>query len=532
MIYLLCSSPEQVACAQSWAQIRYTPVLELPSPADLAGANVLVWPIVYNRDSEFLPELARIVGQRIRIIRATGLHLPETYDAFLAYAQPIADWIVPGKRLPRVVAPAADPAATAEPINGNEHTGGLATSIAGIPASHLVPAEIILSREFIMDARRTKILPLVENAVLMLERSPAWQELRFDEFASRIIAPASCPVPAAQWDDTADISATCWFQQNGLHVGKAIAADAIVKVSRKRGFHPLKDYLNGLVWDETARIDHWLADRCETDESPYIQNVGAKWLIQAVARIYQPGVKADTVLIFQGGEGLLKSSAFRVLAEPWFSDDMPDLSDRKDSALQLDGVWVIELSELSSIRNSETEQIWSFISRQTDRYRPPYGHHVIEQPRRCVFAGTTNREEPLKGDDNQRRWWPVTVRGKIDLGALREARDQLWAEAVVRFRAGEPWWLQTDALVAAARDETEARRARDPWHDEIAAFVVGLERVSNYEVLKSALNVPIERHDQLKRNRVAGVFRALGWRRRQVRVDGALRWVYLKPETR
>jgi predicted P-loop ATPase len=123
----------------------------------------------------------------------------------------------------------------------------------------------------------------------------------------------------------------------------------------------------------------------------------------------------------------------------------------KDAAMQTRGVWIIELSELDNLSHAEVARIKAFMSRTTDRFRPPYGMRLVESPRPCVFAGTVNRSSYLRDETGGRRFWPV-VCGQIDVDAFACDRDQLWAEAKVRFESGSFWWLDTMDLVQLARN--------------------------------------------------------------------------------
>jgi putative DNA primase/helicase len=156
---------------------------------------------------------------------------------------------------------------------------------------------------------------------------------------------------------------------------------------------------------------------------------------------------------------LLKSTALKTLAHPWFTDDVADFG-TKDAALQVAGRWIIELAELDSISRADVAKIKAFMSRSVDRFRPPYGRRVTEQPRQCIFAGTVNHNEYLRDETGGRRFWPIACM-KIDIDKLANMRDQLWAEARDRYNAGEHWWLDTPELDAAAAAQQRERYQPD-----------------------------------------------------------------------
>ena len=152
--------------------------------------------------------------------------------------------------------------------------------------------------------------------------------------------------------------------------------------------------------------------------------------------------------------------------DAWFTDRLSHVAS-KDAALEIAGVLIIEIAEMDALTRATSSAIKSFITRRHDRFRPPYGKHLTTLPRQCVFAGTINppAEGYLQDPTGARRLWPVACHGMIDLAGLEKVRDQLWAEAVHRFKAGEPWWLETPELEALATAEQEARFVVDPWED-------------------------------------------------------------------
>ncbi len=185
------------------------------------------------------------------------------------------------------------------------------------------------------------------------------------------------------------------------------------------------------------------------------------------------------------------------------------------------------MAELDGMRRSEVSRIKAFLSRSTDRYRPPYGSRLVEQPRQCVFAGTANDNQYLHDPTGGRRFWPLAC-GVIDIDGLASVRDQLWAEARDRFLADEPWWLDDPDVAAAATEEQAARYMRDPWQDLIAQQLIGLDSIATAEVLNH-LHIAEADRTQTHENRVAACLKALQWQRKQVRTARGRRWVYVPP---
>jgi predicted P-loop ATPase len=227
-----------------------------------------------------------------------------------------------------------------------------------------------------------------------------------------------------------------------------------------------------------------------------------------------------------GPQGSKKSTALRALAGPYFTDELADLGS-KDAALQTRGVWIIELSELDTLSRTDVGRIKAFMSRTTDRFRPPYG--LIESPRQCVFAGSVNHSSYLRDDSGGRRFWPVAC-GSINIELLSQDRDQLWAEAKVRFDHGSPWWLETSDLLVDAAAQQADRYEGDPWDELIARWKEDHVSVSISDILLRCLDKPKAQWTQVDKNRVARSLRALGWERYRERQGTRLDWRYRRAE--
>jgi len=296
--------------------------------------------------------------------------------------------------------------------------------------------------------------------------------------------------------------------------------------ARDRPFHLVKTYLQGLEWDRVERVDCWLSTYLGAEDTDYPRAVGSRWLISAVAGISRPGAKADCSLILEGPQGIRKSTALRTLAGEYFTDELADLGS-KDAAMQTRGVWIIELSELYSLSHSEVARIKAFMSRTTDRFRPPYGMRLVESPRQCVFAGTVNHSTYLRDETGGRRFWPIAC-GRIDVVGLARDRDQLWAEAKIRFESGGVWWLETNYLVQMASDQQIERYEGDPWEEVIGPWLDARASVSISEVLEKCIQKAQALWRQTDRNRAARCLRTLGWERYRERHAARLEWRYRK----
>ncbi len=370
---------------------------------------------------------------------------------------------------------------------------------------------------------------VLANAITALRRAPEWDGvLAFNEFSIGTVAlklpPWQTGTPGAEWTDHEDRLAADWLQHNGIYVSVEVAGLAVQTVARDRTFHPVRQKLDSLKWDGTRRIHDWLCLYVGADTNEYTCAVGTRWLISGVARIYQPGIKADCALILEGDQGLMKSTALRVLGDPWFTDEIADLGS-KDAAMQMRGVWVIEIAELDAMSRGDVSKIKAFISRTTDRFRPPYGKRLIESPRQCVFAGSINHSTYLRDETGGRRFWPIACT-RILIDDLARDRDQLWAEAVVRYRARERWWLDTAELTLAAEQEQADRYEGDAWEGPIAIWIRDRDSVSVDEILAACLDKPKGTWAQFDKTRVARCLRTLGWERFKAGPRTSREWRY------
>jgi predicted P-loop ATPase len=384
-----------------------------------------------------------------------------------------------------------------------------------------------------------KIRATYENAALFLQNDPAWAGvLGFNEFTGGQYvlrhppAPVSA-VPGAELEDHFDTEVVRWLERRGVLVKPDLVRRVIDSVARRNSFHPVRQYLDSLKWDGQPRVRTWLIDYCgvsaNSDADHYVTAIGERFLISAVARIFEPGCKVDHMLVLEGPQGVGKSSVARTLAgKEWFSDQLADLGS-KDASMQLRGVWMVELSELASMNRVELERQKAFITQQSERFRLPYGSRIVEIPRQCLFIGTTNTDTWLKDETGGRRFWPVRCGSQIDLERLARDRDQLWAEAVVRYQDGIPWWLDDQEVIEQAKEEQRARFQEDPWAQDVVKYAERESEcrgsVSVQDILK-CLGIEQGRWDQAAATRVGRCLKAAGWKRCRQRINGEPEWRY------
>ena len=243
--------------------------------------------------------------------------------------------------------------------------------------------------------------------------------------------------------------------------------DALALEFEKKRFHPIVDYLKSISWDGIKRIDNLLIEYFGAENNAYTKAAIRKMLCAAVARVFEPGVKFDTALILVGPQETYKSTFIKKLGKRWFSDTFTTVQG-KESFEQLQGAWIIEMAELSGLKKAEVETIKHFISKREDQFRPAYGRTVETYQRQCVFFGTTNKDDFLRDPTGNRRFLPIDVRPEFVTKSVpndltEEEIDQIWAEAYVLYKAGEPLYMTGEEDIIAKieqrkHSETDERR--------------------------------------------------------------------------
>lgn len=302
------------------------------------------------------------------------------------------------------------------------------------------------------------------NVSLVLEQHAAWKgRLRFNDLTKDIDCDGG---PISKADKKADLLTAVenWLQrEENLNLHVSVVCSRLLYVARRHSHDPVKEYLESIRWDGVPRLDTMLEKYCgalttneQIDVTGFVRTAGAKWMISGAARGLNPGCKADNVLVLEGPQGIGKTTMLEVLGGQWYAKSENTLTD-KDSKMLVGRAWIVELAELSAVRNTETEAQKAFFTAREDMFRPPYGRKVESFPRHCIFAGTTNEGTYLRDETGNRRYWCISC-GRFNLIALRRDRDQLWAEAVSRYKSGELWYF--DEAQSASAEQVANQRLR------------------------------------------------------------------------
>jgi predicted P-loop ATPase len=324
------------------------------------------------------------------------------------------------------------------------------------------------------------------------------------------------------------------LQHQGLsRLSRDVTHQAVDRHAEDHPFHPVKEYLDGLEWDGVPRLrgGMWEGESVPpfvtvylgAEPTTYGAEIGTMFLVSMVARIYQPGCKADHMLVLEGPQGEMKSTFCRILGGKWFSDGLPEIDKGgRDVSQHLRGKWLIEVSEMHAMNKAEASQLKAFISRTTECYRPSYGRREVVEPRQCVFIGTTNKDVYLRDETGGRRFWPL-VCGSINPADLSRDRDQIFAEAVHLFRADERWWPDKDFEKKHISPQQTARYEPDVWEEAIETWLRTRSRATVSEVAREALQLEMRRIGRADQNRISAAMTHLGWQQAK-RTSSARYW--------
>lgn len=333
-------------------------------------------------------------------------------------------------------------------------------------------------------------------------------------------------------------------------IARASLAEGMETVGHAAPYHPVVEYLEGLAWDGTPRLDKWLMYVLgETPQTvsarlaEYLQLVGRYLVLGLVARVMEPGCKFDYCVVLEGKGGLYKSTALKTLVgRRWFSDTRFDVQKNKEAQEQVQGVWLYELGELAHFNKAGVDEIKAFVSSEVDRYRPAYGRNVESFPRQCVLAATTNNRRYLRDKTGNRRFWPVPVNHVMNVGWIERNRDQLFAEALHLYRAGERHWpdeatevrlfvpMQQERMVVDAVEEELLRvLTRAPVAAGIGAEVNDLTQHVTVAQLIQALGVDVGKANAGLQSQVRAWLDQEGWEHKKVTVGATRLMRYVRP---
>lgn len=388
-----------------------------------------------------------------------------------------------------------------------------------------------------------------QNAFLIFENDEGWKGVFAENtFTGIIEIMKKTPIPEVEIGELSDQHISMihvWIEKTyGFIVQDAAMKKALITISSKNRFHPVKDYLNALPeWDGERRCSLWLKMALGAEKEPeeYLAATGEKFLIGAVRRIINApeATKIDNMLVFEGLQGGGKSSLIEALFTPWHGDTPLPLGD-KDAYINIRGSWGYEMAEMDSFNKATVTTAKSFLSSHTDNYRPPFGTRNMKYPRQTVLIGSVNHSEYLTDSSGNRRYWPVWGY-KVDLQWLKDNREQLWAEALKLVKEGKRHWLDKKLepeLVKIIEYEQSLREHPDAFVAKLHAWMLGeknllLEHYSSNDLLQKVFEMDIRSVNKSHEMKLSNAMQKLGWMRERKRVEGyptARPYLYITPK--
>lgn len=376
-----------------------------------------------------------------------------------------------------------------------------------------------------------EILATVGNLQLALQRPDVCKwDIRFDNFRDEIMW---TPQGTGQWRSFSDedyFYLRVYLESQGFKpVGRELIRDAVLGVSKLKRFDSAEAWLEGLpAWDGTPRIERFLVDCFGAEDTPYVRAVGSYIWTGLAGRVLVPGIKADMVPILEGAQGIMKSTAVKVMApSPDFFCNISFNESEDNLSRKMRGRLIAEIGELRGLHTKELEAIKEFIAKTHEHWVPKYREFASSFPRRLIFIGTTNKKEFLADETGNRRWLPVHVE-RCDVRAIERNRNQLWAEGRELFKlVGDVDWT-AEKLAAPAHAQY---MLGDSWEESVNRWLDTVDDTDGKtpaqrdflligEVLRHALNIDPRHAKNNDEWRIGKILRARGYEKKLIRVGG------------
>jgi predicted P-loop ATPase len=513
--------------------------------APLNGRDVLLWPDADAPGCQAMAQLAtRLAGhaRRVRVIQPDGQ--PEGWDIADAIADgwtasQIAEWAgahlkepVPERSIQELTPSAAidvaardseTPAMGESPAIVTPGPASLSTLQTGTLADRDSSSSAVAdwhSLNLDCGENGQPHATLANCSAILQYHNEFKGKIWLDTFREKIFTTIRGPTPV-EWKDTDTRMATAYIQHK-MRMSKftsSMVNEAVMHAAECNPHNSLLEWLDSLVWDGKERLDIWLCDCLGVEKSPYTIAVGNNWPISMVARALIPGCQVDTMVVLEGQMGKGKSSFLAALGGEWF-EAVPQAIGEKDWLQAIQGVWLAEIPDMTGFSRREHSQILASITIRSDRFRSAYGRFVEDRPRKCVFAATSEQDDYLQETRGRRRFWPLRCTA-IDLDALHTCRDQVFAEALLRYRKGIHWYDMPPETDAEQLD----RASQDLWHDRVVEYCEAIyeddERfgrrtlITSTNILKDAIDLPLAKQTDGEKRRIAKILTGAGWIQRR-----------------
>lgn len=533
-----CEAARKIA-GEHYAVVTWPNGSKAVSKADwtpLHGRNILIWPDADEAGMAAACEISTLLKdhcQTIKVINPEGkskgwdaadaLSLGWTWNEFKDWAKSrveVRNAVVPAPATP---APAGQ---TNIQVNNYNIFAEDVESVSGTLAA-------VYERIGVATTKDGAAICNADAALRVIEGIPEFKDLVwFDEFHGKFYTSWQSEKPQ-EWTSYHDGELMLFMQRFlGMRkIGLEHIKAAVNSFAMKRVKNEPRDWMAGLKWDGKLRINDFMHDVYGVTKTGYSLAVSKNFWIGMAARVFHPGCKLDNMVVLEGGQGIGKTTSLEIIGGPWFTD-MKETISKTDFFMCLQGKLVIEIAELDSFGKADVTRIKQIITSRVDRYRSPYGHRPQDNPRMCVFVGTTNETQWQRDHTGGRRFWPITCR-HFNLETLRKNRDQYFAEAVQRLKDGEDWY---ETPHQETLEEQEARRHSDEWEDIVRDYIQGgvqgvlIRETSIRDIAVNCLRIDAGKLDMLLQRRIGKVLNTIGWEKKQVFRNGTTQKIWVPME--
>lgn len=416
------------------------------------------------------------------------------------------------------------------------------------------PLECRWDREFVRGEMTNKLTPSLINHVSFFltdygrsesEANPLKNMIGYNVVSKKVefLKPAPWHRKGAGrlvWEDSDDTHLLYYlqFDLNYKNANIQKVMEAVTIVAEAYSFNPITDYLDSVSWDGVPRLDTWLTKYCHVEDNKYTRFVAKALFLAACARAYKPGTKYDQMIVFEGAQGIYKSTLIKVLGGDFYADIPLNVGGEIESrrtAMKFLGKWITECSEMTFVGRQQAEDVKSYLSLTHDTVVLPYARRACDIARGWIILGSYNplgNNGYLVDPTGHRRFWPVLMNGKIQIDAIKEIRDQLFAEAVQRYKEGEKFHIEDPEIARIAKEEQSRREVTEEWTPVIEDFDIDPAKETLYGkssnwIAEHVIGVLPERYNRGTANRIARAMRSLGYKSKQLgeRVSRSHIWV-------
>lgn len=350
--------------------------------------------------------------------------------------------------------------------------------------------------------------------------------IHFDEFLDDVMFSPNGESSWRTWKDTDYTRIMLHLERNGFeNIDTEKFRQGVYKVAEDNPKDSAKSWLTSLRWDGIRRIEYFMPVYFKTEDTEYAKSLSLYIWTALAGRVMSPGIKTDMVPVFEGVQGLRKSTAVEAICPSREFFRVISFSEREEEkSRKLRACLVAEIAELHGLHTKEAEEIKAWVTKTHEEWTPKYKEKMHTFPRRCVFFGTTNETEILSDPTGNRRWLPIHVEDAKVEDIIRD-RDQLWAEALMEFE-----YLGVDYTAETKVEHTKFIKY-DSWEDSFSRWLS--ERDSNVpfttaEALQGALYMAPATIKSADTKRAHGIISRMGYKTDVIREENHFKRVWIK----